>query len=747
MGAALAGLLPWRLWAILLTVAVVAIWRVQVHVWLLIGAVLVGSLSMGVREYSLAHSFAQQMIRSHSAATFQAVVRSDPTVIAPKVIGSNRRQGGESFLAVSTEITGGGGTSNVHLPLRILLSSTQKFIPGEIIAGSGRLIATSEKKVAALLIVKGSVRSIRRAPLVQRAAWRIRNKFAAQCSRIFGNAGALIPGLVLGDTSLESPTLIAQMRRSGLTHLTAVSGENFAIISSFLLSYLSWLIRSLRLRIFVVALVLAGFIEIVRPSPSVLRAAVMSGVLLIAHARGQRHSALPALGLAIALLLLINPFLAIDPGFALSVSATAGILLLQKPLDERLVSIVRVARWRELIVIPLAATIFCLPIIVAISGQISPLSIPANILASLAVAPVTIIGFLAALVATISPPLAHLLLVPLGPISGWISWVAATFSHFPVIQLPHSYLGAFVILLALLLRRWWRRLFLALTLLLLATSWISSAWPGSNWLMAVCDVGQGDGFAIHLAKDQALVIDSGPDPRLMDSCLSLLGVRDIPLAILTHFHADHVGGVSALTNHRTLHAYWISSDHQPTSEYQSVLQALAPVVPIEVSAGERFTIGSQYGPVIIEILSPEAGTGNSLVHQTGSDINNSSIAAIITIAGLRIFAAGDIEPQRQAEILATYRGGPVDILKVAHHGSSHQDPELEKLLRPKVAVISVGLGNPYGHPSPATIARLHNLGARTFRTDLDGAISIDSSLRIRTIKSGSKRDWWKISWG
>jgi competence protein ComEC len=719
------------------------IWRVRVHALLLIAALLVGSLAMGARQYSLAHSIAAQLIKQRSAISFYAEVRSDPTLTSPRVVGNNRRSPEESFLVVSSEVSTGSQRFRSHLPFRVVSAQRLQLIPGDRIYAHGNLLSTQERKVAGLIVIKGEIVLAHRAPIAQRIASHIRFNFARESARIHGSAGALIPGLVLGDTSLESPTLIAQMRRTGLTHLTAVSGENFAIISTFLLSYLSWLIRSLRGRLVVTACVLAAFILIVRPSPSVLRAAVMSGVLLVAHARGERRRALPSLGLAIALLIVINPFLAIDPGFALSVSATAGILLLNKPLDHFFSRWINAEKIRELLVIPCAATLLCLPIIVGISGQISPLSIPANILASLAVAPVTIVGFLAALMSSISSPLAHLILVLLGPISGWISWIAAHCARFPVLMVPHSYWGAGLIVIALLLRKFWRRLVLILAITLLAISWVNSSWPGENWLVAICDIGQGDGYAISLFPHQALVIDSGPDPQMMDSCLKHLGITQIPLLILTHFHADHVGGLSGVLHDRTVGSYWISTDHQPIMEYQSSVSALSPLVPTEVSAGQNFTIASRYGPVQIEILSPTPVLHSGQAHQSGSEINNSSIAAMIVIDGVRIFATGDIEPAAQAELLAHYQGGPVEILKVAHHGSSHQDPELERALRPKIALVSVGLGNPYGHPSLATITRLTGLGARVFRTDLDGAISVDPSLRIRTLK----RDRWKLSWG
>ena len=127
----------------------------------------------------------------------------------------------------------------------------------------------------------------------------------------------------------------------------------------------------------------------------------------------------------------------------------------------------------------------------------------------------------------------------------------------------------------------------------------------------------------------------------------------------------------------------------------------------------------------------------------GSSINNSSIALLLDVNGLKIFATGDIEPPVQEEIYRLENFGAVDILKVPHHGSAYQIPDLLARVHPKISLISVGVGNRYGHPSQKTIALLERGGSKVMRTDLDGAIAVDPSLSIRTKKS----DWWDISWG
>jgi competence protein ComEC len=181
--------------------------------------------------------------------------------------------------------------------------------------------------------------------------------------------------------------------------LVAVSGANFAIVSAFVLWGMQFVFRKLNYRLIATALALGAFIALVRPSPSVLRAAAMAAVLLIAHGTRQGRDPLPALGFAIAAVVIADPFQSRDAGFALSVLATAGLLLLAPKIKPKFLAP------------PLAAMAFCAPIIVALSGYISPMSIVANVLAAPAVAPITIIGFIAVLISPIAPWLSHLLVM------------------------------------------------------------------------------------------------------------------------------------------------------------------------------------------------------------------------------------------------------------------------------------------------------------------------------------------------
>ena len=245
-------------------------------------------------------------------------------------------------------------------------------------------------------------------------------------------------------------------------------------------------------------------------------------------------------------------------------------------------------------------------------------------------------------------------------------------------------------------------------LILIAISWLLR-FPGSDWQIANCDVGQGDSMVVNLGDHRAIVIDTGPDPIAEDRCLHQLGVKKIELLILTHIHADHVGGVDGAIRDRTVAARWFGN----------------------VRAGTRATLASDRGPVTVDVLWPQ---GQWADDQT-SDPNNSSIAIVLRAPDFSLFAGGDMEPLTQAQIAPLV--GEVDIYKVCHHGSRFQDESFTRALSPTISIISVGAGNSYGHPAPETIQSLTRLGSRVLRTDLDGAIAIRANrqrFRIRTSK-------------
>ena len=232
----------------------------------------------------------------------------------------------------------------------------------------------------------------------------------------------------------------------------------------------------------------------------------------------------------------------------------------------------------------------------------------------------------------------------------------------------------------------------------------------------------------------------GPDPVAEDKCLRNLGITDIPLLILSHFHADHVGGLSGLLRSRDVDQVWISNNLQPIMESTKSLSMLSKSKILTVQKG----LIAQIAGIKFEVLWPENTTRTfASLPGDGSEINNSSIAMLVTTADWNMFTAGDLELPAQNAILGAVR--EVDIYKVCHHGSRYQDRNLLSALSAQVAVISVGAKNTYGHPAPETIAFLTTLGTQVVRTDTDGAVAITAKkhhLQVRKSKGTIRLFYW-----
>jgi competence protein ComEC len=688
---------------------------------------------MSLRQASLTNNAIRSFIDQPIEIT--AEIATDPILSAPKVSGSYFAIRNYTFIARALFVNAGDVNFTMRIPIRIVTpnKSVAHLLPGQKIHFRGTAVISKEARVAALVFVKGDIEVRTQASRWAKSLASIRNGLRINSGS--GDAGALIPGMVLGDTSKQSPAFKADMKRSGLTHLVAVSGANFAIVSAFVLWAMQFFIRSIGWRLGATAIFLASFIALVRPSPSVLRAAAMAAVLLVAKGSRKPSDSLPALGFAIAAVVIGDPWQARDAGFALSVLATAGLLLFAPRIVAWLSKFVP-KLISEALAPPIAATLFCSPVLIAIAGYLAPMSVIANLLAAPAVAPITIVGFIAALISPIAPFLTRILIWIIHFPAAFITWIAHWAALFPVLKMSSAILLSLLIALwfarTLLQAHWKKYVAIALCFILFFT-WISR-WPGGDWKVANCDIGQGDSSVINLGNHRAIVIDVGPDAAIEDTCLKALGIREIPLLILSHFHADHVEGLPGLLKRRSVGQVWVSNNTDPIFESARVQNWLKGIKITVVTRGMQSSVSN----ISIKVLWPLTTTQQFASNPgDGSSINNSSIAAMISSPDFSLFAAGDLEPPVQELLRADVTH--VDIYKVCHHGSKYQDPEFMALLSPAIAMISVGSGNTYGHPAPQTVAALTRLGARVVRTDTDGAIAIAAKnhrLSIKLAQSG-----------
>ena len=687
---------------------------------------------MSIRQASLAHSQISRFFMQ--SATITAEVVTDP---------SKTSTGNYSFIARAVLVNNSSIHYKLRVPIRVMTSkqSVTTLLPGQRFSAEGRIVASKEARVAALVVIKDDIEIQTQPSRWASALGAIRLGLRSLSGD--GNAGALIPGMVLGDTSKQSADFKNSMRRSGLTHLVAVSGANFALVSAFVLWMMQFLFARMKFRLSATAISLIAFIALVRPSPSVLRAAAMAAVLLVAQGTKKGRDSLPALGFAMAAVVVVDPWQARDAGFALSVLATAGLLLFAPVLIEKL-SIHLPGKLAQALAPPIAATVFCSPIIVALSGYLAPMSVIANLLAAPFVAPITIVGFIAALFSPFAPLLSTVLIWFIRFPAGAIALIAHWASSFPVLTLQSGKIGFLIIasftLGSWLLKKWFKHIIVFTLVILISITWLQR-WPGGDWQVANCDIGQGDSMVINLGNHQGIVIDVGPDAVAEDRCLKALGIKEIPLLILSHFHADHVAGLTGAIKNRAVGQVWVSVNSAPLIESAKAQAALKGVEMIKAVRG----MSARVGPLTIRVPWPTlSATSFEEMPGDGSQINNSSIATLITSDAFSLFAGGDLEPPVQEILVKDV--GPVDIYKVCHHGSRYQDLAFMSALHPRISIISVGAGNTYGHPAVQTLQALARLGSEVLRTDIDGAIAVQVRNHQFTVRRAKGR-FNLIRWG
>ncbi|SCL22165.1 competence protein ComEC [Micromonospora inyonensis] len=691
-------------------------------------------------------------LTARDAAVIRALTQTRAPVAAELVVRDDPRPvrgvaGRPAMLLVPADlvtVTGPDGR-RVDAPVRVLVLATdatwRPLLPGQRLTAEGRLAAPRGGDLTGAVLSATGPPVPRGGPgWAQRAAGALRAGLQRACVPLPDDPGGLLPGLVVGDTSRLPSAVEEDFEATGMTHLNAVSGSNVAIVLGAVLLVARWARAGPRLAVVLCGLALVGFVILVRPSPSVVRAATMGAIGLAALAAGRPRAALPALAAAVAVLVLVDPELAGDPGFALSVLATTGLLLLAPRWRDGLRQRGVPVGLAEALAVPAAAQLACGPVVAGISGTVSLVAVPANLLAVPAIAPATVLGVMAALLSPVWPAAAEFVAWLASWPAWWLVSVARYGARLPAGTLPWPggvagglLLAALTVALLVAVRRPVVRRSVAVVgvaavLGALPVRLVASGWPPAGWVVAVCAVGQGDLVVLPVAADRAVVVDAGPDPAAADGCLRRLGVRHVSLLVVSHFHADHTAGVDGVFRSRRVAAVATPQWPEPAAGRELVRSAAmvggAPVAPV----GDGWTFRD--GRVELSLLGPPYP-----IRGTRSDPNNNSVVLLARVDGVRILLAGDAETEEQRAVLDRVPPGTlrVDVLKVAHHGSAYQDPAFLDATRPAVALVPVGTGNDYGHPNPAVLSRLARAGARVLRTDTEGdlaVVTVDGRLAV-----------------
>jgi competence protein ComEC len=554
-----------------------------------------------------------------------------------------------------------------------------------------------------------------------------------------GERRAVIAGIVLGEDEGLSEELRARFRASGLYHLLAVSGQNVALIVGGVLILAYWIGLSRMVGEVIALGAIAGYVLAVGWQPSVVRAGVAGALASLAWLAARPRDRWYFLLLGAAVLLAWNPYSLLDAGFQLSFAAVAAIFVVVPRLERSFAGYPVPRSLADVVAVSAACGVATAPILLTQFGSVPLYSIPANALAAPVVAPLLGIALVTALVATAVPPLA----VALAWVNGWLAAYLAGCARL-VGGLPHAAVSAraallmaalalgFVVAVARLRPpRAPRVAVLLLLAALVVGGWElragSSALPPPTGLrVTFLDVGQGDGALLQVPGG-AVLVDEGPPEANVAGQLRKLGLESLSVVILTHPQRDHIGGAARVLGRFPVGLVLDPAIPSESADELSAREAARRrhVRVVVARAGQAFRIGR----LRLRVLWPE-GPG-----VPGDDPNNHAVVVLASYGQLDLLMTADAE--------SDVTGGlpvmpPVEILKVAHHGSA--DAGLASLLdriRPRIAVISVGADNDYGHPDPGTVAALESVpGLDLYRTDRDGRVVVESDGRRISVRTG-----------
>ncbi len=656
-------------------------------------------------------------------------------VTATAITAETLHPGTERFTATLSAISVGARSQPANIPVLVFASpiSREVGIGATLQLGGTLTAASSDDDVGFLLFASNSPKSTADPPWYLAWANGLRASFRDAASALPGEGGQLLPGLAIGDTSAVGKPLDAAMKATSLSHLTAVSGANCAVVIALIMVVGSALGVPRGLRIGASVAVLLGFVVLVTPEPSVLRAAVMATLVLGATASGRPVRGVPILATAVLLLLAIDPWLARSYGFVLSVLATAGLLTLAGPFATVL------SRWlptglAAVLAIPIAAQAACQPVLILLNPSIPTFGVLANVLAGPAAPLATVLGLVACILLPVVPAVGQVIAQIAWLPASWIAAVARFLADLLGSSIPWPggplgvMLAAFVIALGLIatFHRGKPRLLAAAGLAVALVTYLGVvagesvrgklSRPG-DWQIAACDVGQGDAVLVR-SGGQVALIDTGPDPDLLSGCLGTLGIDRIDLLILSHYDLDHVGGTPAILGRVDRAMIGPAADRNDERLASQLSESGAAVR--QVSRG----LTGGLGEFRWEVLWPRARLGSVDAGNDASVTVRFSGIGRCASGCLSAIFLGDLGNRPQALMTAANRIGRVDVVKVAHHGSADQNERLYSKLAASVGLVSVGIDNGYGHPTDKLLGMLAGSGTLAPRTDLQGMILV-----------------------
>ena len=595
------------------------------------------------------------------------------------------------------------------------------------------------------------------------ARWRARDAVARFIAPLNAQAAGVVTAILIGDRAGLDEDVIHGLQLAGTYHVIAISGGNVALLTALCFGLFRLVFRSPRLVALLTLVTTLAYAAVVGGDPSVSRAVAVAVIYLTASLAGLQPSPTSTLRTSGLVLVVADPLVVCDVGAWLSFGATLGILL----IAPRLLHAIRwenaprfLARVGRPIAIltaaTLAAEVVLLPISAAVFGRVTAAGLLLNLIAIPAMAVVEVAGLATVSIGPLCPPLGHLtaglasrsaqILIASSAMVDWWPWLWWRVPGVSTLSVV-GYYAAGAVLWWAPRPRWSRQtvpITVTVAVVMTAGASLVGQWPAPARPLRVSliDVGQGDAILVQCPTGPALLIDTGGSPgsfdvgaRVVTPAVWALGVRALTWLALTHGDRDHAGG-----------AYGVTEDLSPKEIWEAIpvslnrdlarLRGLASSRDIAwrtVRAGARLDVGAVQ---IDTVHPPEPDWERPHVR------NDDSMVLRIRYGRVALLLTGDAGAEFEARLPGNFADTPIRILKVGHHGSRTSTSErLVSALRPQVALISVGRGNAFGHPSPDVIDRLRRAGAEVFRTDRDGAISVESDGVMVRIVTALGRSW------
>jgi len=639
------------------------------------------------------------------------------------------------------------------------------FVTAELACGSpvGFMVAVGSAPAGTTVRATGIAVRSAKGVVVQHAVlsvvtppslWaRARNATGASIDRLFGGDAPLIRALVIADKHELSPELRDRFASAGLAHVLAISGLHVGIIAAIVEGLLAGLRVPRAARAPIAFGVVVGYVVMIGAPAAAVRAGVMLGVRAFTRLIQRPTSPWAILALA-ATGPVVDPWIALEAGFQLSVVGVAALIVATRVADR--LPLAPRPRWRRVLASALVcstiATIATAPLAAWTFGRVSAVAPLSGVIAVPIVAllqPAVLVALAApyGVLATFVAGAVHPLVVALETLAAFaasLPWASFTLSPTPAAAILGGIASA-AVLIACASRQFGRPLIVAGVCS--ACLAIPTPNEGSGLTeLHVIDVGQGDAIALRTPRGRWVLFDAGPAGFGVDAgraiVLPYLERRGGPLVafVLSHPHTDHVGGAAAVIQALHPSAYYDPGYAAPTEFYRHSLEEAVDEHAMwrRVHPGDSLVVDG----VVITLLGPDSTWAVGL-----RDPNNASTIALVRAGNVRFLLVGDAEKSEEDWLLQHDSADlHADVLKVGHHGSntSSTEPFLDAV-HPRLALVSVGAGNKYGHPSPETMRAIAEHGAQVLRTDLDGTIVVRTDGRTVSVEAAGDR--WTIGPG